>query len=115
MSDLRVLLPIAISRGVLASGAWAGPRGHSPAEMDRQLLEATIPQLQRLYAGRKYTVAQVVSRHLDRIHRYTSDLSGHFPWQECASAPDTRRSNPWRRARFAAATPKSVDGAADFL
>jgi hypothetical protein len=39
MSDSRVVLPIAISLG-----AWAGPRGHFPAEMDRGLLEATIPQ-----------------------------------------------------------------------
>ena len=42
MSDSRVLLPIAISLGVLASGAWAGPRGHSPADMDRDLLEVTV-------------------------------------------------------------------------
>jgi amidase len=70
MSDSRVLLPIAISLGMLASGAWAGPRGHSPADMDRDLLEATIPQLQHLYAAHRYTVAQVVSWYLDRIHRY---------------------------------------------
>jgi Asp-tRNA(Asn)/Glu-tRNA(Gln) amidotransferase A subunit family amidase len=70
MSDSRVLLPIAISLGMLASGAWAAPRGHSPADMDRDLLEATIPQLQHLYAAHRYTVAQVVSWYLDRIHRY---------------------------------------------
>jgi Asp-tRNA(Asn)/Glu-tRNA(Gln) amidotransferase A subunit family amidase len=38
--------------------------------MDRDLLEATIPGLQRLYAQRKYTVTQVVQWHLARIERY---------------------------------------------
>jgi hypothetical protein len=43
MSDSRVVLPIAISLGALASGAWAGRRGHFPAETDRGLLETTVP------------------------------------------------------------------------
>jgi amidase len=42
----------------------------TPAQIDRDLLEVTIPQLQQLYAARRYTVTQVVQWHLARIHRY---------------------------------------------
>jgi Asp-tRNA(Asn)/Glu-tRNA(Gln) amidotransferase A subunit family amidase len=38
--------------------------------MDRDLMEVTVPQLQRYYAQRKYTVSQVVDWYLDRIARY---------------------------------------------
>src|SRR4051812_13529246 len=38
--------------------------------IDRDLLDVTVPQLQRFYADRKYTVTQVVRWHLDRIDRY---------------------------------------------
>src|SRR5690348_13406095 len=38
--------------------------------MDQDLMEVTIPQLQRYYAERKYTVTQVVDWYLDRIARY---------------------------------------------
>jgi amidase len=43
---------------------------HASAEMDQDLIEVTIPQLQRYYAEHKYTVSQVVDWYLDRIHRY---------------------------------------------
>jgi amidase len=39
-------------------------------QMDRDLMEATVPGLERLYGARKYTVTQVVEWYLDRIHRY---------------------------------------------
>src|SRR5580704_6678204 len=42
----------------------------APADMDRDLLEVTIPQLQQFYTARKYTVTQVVQWHLARVHRY---------------------------------------------
>ncbi len=42
----------------------------APADMDRDLLEVTIPQLQQFYATKKYTVTQVVQWHLARIHRF---------------------------------------------
>ena len=42
----------------------------SPAQMDRELLEVTIPQLERFYAQHRYTVTQVVQWHLARIDRY---------------------------------------------
>jgi amidase len=38
--------------------------------MDRDLLEITIPQLQRLYAQHRYTVTQVVQWHLARMERF---------------------------------------------
>jgi Asp-tRNA(Asn)/Glu-tRNA(Gln) amidotransferase A subunit family amidase len=44
----------------------------SASEMDKDLLEVTIPRLQSFYVQHKYTVTQVVQWHLDRIHRYNS-------------------------------------------
>ena len=38
--------------------------------MERDLIEVTIPQLQRFYATHKYTVSQVVDWYLARIARY---------------------------------------------
>jgi amidase len=52
-----------------AAVAQAGAPARSAA-MDRDLLEVTIPQLHRYYAEHRYTIAQVVDWHLDRIHRY---------------------------------------------
>ncbi len=40
------------------------------SKMDQDLLEVTIPQLQRYYTEHRYTVTQVVQWHLARIHRY---------------------------------------------
>ncbi len=53
----------------LAGVAQAAPSAQ-PAAMDRDLLEVTIPQLQRYYAEHRYTIAQVVDWHLERIRRY---------------------------------------------
>ncbi len=52
----------------MCADAGASPR--STAAMDQDLLEVTIPQLQRYYAQHRYTVTQVVDWYLDRIHRY---------------------------------------------
>lgn len=38
--------------------------------MDRDLMDVTVERLHRLYRDRRYTVAQVVQWHLDRIARY---------------------------------------------
>src|SRR3981081_496747 len=38
--------------------------------MDRDLMEVTVNRLQELYRQHRYTVAQVVQWHLDRIARY---------------------------------------------
>jgi Asp-tRNA(Asn)/Glu-tRNA(Gln) amidotransferase A subunit family amidase len=54
---------------VLALTAEATTPARS-TQMDRDLMEVTIPQLQRYYAQRKYTVTQVVNWYLDRIARY---------------------------------------------
>jgi len=40
------------------------------AQMDRDLMEVTIPQLHQYYAQHRYTVSQVVDWYLDRIARY---------------------------------------------
>ena len=51
-----------------APDAAAGPA--AAAAIDRDLLDVTVPGLQRLYGDRTYTVTQVVRWHLDRIDRY---------------------------------------------
>lgn len=43
---------------------------HAAAEMDRDLLDVSIPILQRYYRTHRYTVSEVVQWHLDRIERY---------------------------------------------
>jgi Asp-tRNA(Asn)/Glu-tRNA(Gln) amidotransferase A subunit family amidase len=49
----------------------AAPQPAAPgAAIDRDLLDVTVPDLHRFYAGKKYTVTQVVQWHLDRIDRY---------------------------------------------
>jgi len=53
----------------LSAVAQTGPPAHSAA-IDQDLLEVTIPQLQRYYAEHRYTIVQVVDWHLDRIRRY---------------------------------------------
>src|SRR5689334_4768047 len=54
----------------LSAVAHAGAPSHAAAQMDRDLLEVTIPQLHRYYSEHRYTIAQVIDWHLDRIHRY---------------------------------------------
>ena len=54
----------------LSSSSVAQPPLLPQAEIDRDLLEITIPQLQRFYTQRKYTVTQVTRWHLARIHQY---------------------------------------------
>ena len=54
-----------------AGSAAASATGAVPDRpIDRDLLDVTVPALQKLYADRKYTVTQVVQWHLDRIDRY---------------------------------------------
>jgi amidase len=52
----------------LASPSFA--QSPTQLEMDKDLFEATIPQIEGLYASHKYTVTQVVQWHLARIHKY---------------------------------------------
>jgi Asp-tRNA(Asn)/Glu-tRNA(Gln) amidotransferase A subunit family amidase len=55
----------------LALAGEAGvARTPSPSQMDKDLLEVTVPRLQSYYSQHKYTVTEVVRWHLERIHRY---------------------------------------------
>jgi amidase len=58
-----------LSLGLAGIGSAAAKAAVAP-KMDRDLMEVTIPQLQRYYAEHRYTVRQVVQWHLARIHRY---------------------------------------------
>jgi amidase len=53
---------------LLAAPAMA--QGARPASMDRDMIEATVPELHSYYADHKYTVTQVVQWYLDRIKKY---------------------------------------------
>jgi amidase len=71
MRNSRTPLPAVFAvLALVASPSLAKPPAPTPAEMDADLIEVTIPQLQRLYAQHKYTVTDVVRWHLDRIRRY---------------------------------------------
>jgi amidase len=63
-----------LTPGLLSLGlpviASAAPGAAIMSTMDRDLMEVTVPQLQRYYAEHRYTVTQVVQWHLARIHRY---------------------------------------------
>jgi amidase len=50
--------------------AVSGAKSISRREMDRDLLEVTIPQLEESYRSHKYTVTEVVQWHMARIGRY---------------------------------------------
>jgi len=83
IADARPLaltvLAVACSGSPNADGG-ASPAPPTPASsvaavvadrpIDRDLLDVTVPALQKLYADKKYTVTQVVQWHLDRIDRY---------------------------------------------
>jgi Asp-tRNA(Asn)/Glu-tRNA(Gln) amidotransferase A subunit family amidase len=66
---MRRLLAIGLGFAPLLAALPSFAQPAQPA-MDRDLMEITVPQLQKLYADRKYTVTQVVQWYLARIHRY---------------------------------------------
>lgn len=71
-SVIGALLVFGLMLGAQASFAQA-PKPLSLAQtarMNRDLMEVTVPGLERLYGAHKYTVTQVVEWYLDRIHRY---------------------------------------------
>ncbi|MGC1782856.1 MAG: amidase [Acidobacteriaceae bacterium] len=45
-------------------------RSSQANRMDRDLMEITVPRLEKLYAKRRYTVTEVTQWYLDRIARY---------------------------------------------
>jgi amidase len=77
----RFVLPTAIGAAIAAASlglaACAAPTSPHPAAggsdgaaIDADLLDVTVPSLQRFYAEHRYTVTQVVQWHLDRVDRY---------------------------------------------
>jgi amidase len=55
---------------LLAQSALPVQETTARARMDRDLMDATVDRLHALYHDHRYTVAQVVQWHLDRIARY---------------------------------------------
>jgi amidase len=53
-----------------SAGAQSTTARGSAAAMDRDLMEVTIPRLEKYYRERRYTVTQVVRWYLDRIGRH---------------------------------------------
>jgi amidase len=72
MTHRRGLLLVVFSSVLVVTAACRATPAASAdgATIDRDLLDVTVPQLQRLYADQQYTVTQVVQWHLDRIDRY---------------------------------------------
>src|ERR1700691_3794576 len=56
--------------------AWAESAVGASVAIDPDLMDVTVPQLQRYYAEHRYSVTQVVQWHLARVHRYTGIYRG---------------------------------------
>jgi amidase len=54
----------------LPTQAQENPTERLPVTMDQDLLEITIPQLEKLYAAHQYTVTQVAQWYIRRIAKY---------------------------------------------
>ena len=68
---LLVLLTMLITGCLWAqTTARSTKESESQDAMDRDLLEVTIPQLEQLYRGHKYTVTEVVRWYIARIEKY---------------------------------------------
>jgi amidase len=63
----------------------------SRAAMDRDLLEVTIPRLERYYRTGKYTVTQVVNWYISRIRRYNG-VYGAVEYLDVKGAPEMAAS-----------------------
>src|ERR1700688_3812494 len=72
MMRFPVLAPflLGLVSAAIACSSAAKPRAPSQTDMDHDLLEVTIPQLQRYYTKHQYTVTQLVQWYLTRIDRY---------------------------------------------
>src|ERR1700678_2141402 len=68
-SGLRPALIGCLFMGLVPS-SMAAPKAPAADTMDRDLVEVTVPQLERYYAEDRYTATQVVRWHLARIHMY---------------------------------------------
>ena len=67
LSQVFVAALPAQTAGGASRAAAVGPQ---PSVMDGDLLEVTIPQLEKMYASHKYTVTQVVQWYIARITKY---------------------------------------------
>ncbi len=65
-----LLLALLIVAPVFARTSPPRPDEATQAAMDRDLMDVTVDRLHQLYREHRYTVAQVVHWHLDRIARY---------------------------------------------
>src|SRR5258708_22857839 len=66
-------LVVGLAAGTPGYGAQPVPTSADRAvvrEMDRDLMEVSVPGLEKLYAQHRYTVTQVTQWYLDRIARY---------------------------------------------
>lgn len=66
-------LALSLATGLASIVVCSPSRAASPPparDMDQDLMEATVPALEELYAHHHYTVTQVVQWYLARIHRY---------------------------------------------
>src|SRR5271155_1922844 len=61
-----------VALATVEAGCSRAPTISSHESMDRDLLEITIPQLEQLYAGHRYTVTEVVRWYMARIERYNT-------------------------------------------
>ena len=68
--SIPVLIAVATFAACLSPAQQISEPAPDNAAMNRDLLEATIPQLEQFYRDHKYTVTQVVQWHLARILRY---------------------------------------------
>lgn len=70
----RTLAALLLCASLALAPASFAAKAPAPAKtessIDRDLMEASISQLESYYATHKYTVTQVVEWHLARIHRY---------------------------------------------
>ncbi|MBV6520777.1 MAG: Glutamyl-tRNA(Gln) amidotransferase subunit A [Gemmatimonadaceae bacterium] len=64
------LARVAILTCTIAACSGAPGATTQASAIDRDLTDATVDQLQRLYERNRYTVTEVVQWHLDRIERY---------------------------------------------
>ena len=69
MRSRAVRVALLVFACVVACRAQANQAAAQSA-MDRDLMEISVPQLEKLYAQHRYTVTQVTKWYLDRIHRY---------------------------------------------
>jgi Asp-tRNA(Asn)/Glu-tRNA(Gln) amidotransferase A subunit family amidase len=57
-------------QAAMSESRQAAMSGSRQAAMDRDLLEVSIPKLEKMYAAHRYTVTQVVQWYMARIARY---------------------------------------------